>query len=793
MRYRTLICLAAGLCLLAPGAALAQRPRVKIDQVKVGFLKNPQEGVFKAGTWAPVYVDVVAPPEGLAKAELAVESTDSDDVRNSYSVPIRSLEPNERVTILTYCRPGSYSNKITAKVKVGNYEYTHDETYMSMQLAHSLYVVAGSKAPGFRRALVAANRKSDPVAGQEEDESQLNDDAGPRRSAFVDDVQLLPTRWFGYEGVDVLYLTTGSREFVEALLNEQEGRKEAIAEWVRRGGRLVMSTGRNQDLASKLGSALQVALPAEITGQKQVASLNLSGYLAGAKPLQSPPSKNNPKAGAVPVEVAQLVPKPNRPTEVPTGLDESKDLPLAVRGPFGLGRVTVVAFDLDVPPFTAWAAQREFWNKFRQQEGREPKVDPNQQRQFGANFYGVDNNEIGTQFLTTLDQFEDVPVISFGWVALFILVYILVVGPLDYFFLKKVVKRLELTWVTFPTVVILISVAAYFTAYYLKGNEQKINKVDVVDVDLLTQRAYGTSWFTIFSPRIQHYTLGAEPAQPSWAPAAKDPNRDFSTVMTWVGRPDTGYGGTGRSGSQSLFRRTYEYEPDAVAIRGVPIQVWTTKSFTTSWDAPLDPQSPLLKADLRFPPKQPELISGTITSNLPVELEDVYLYHYRNGSGQWYFLDRLLPGEPRRVDGILGKGSGMPTNTWLSAVPSEDGKAVQNSPNRRPTNRSPSGAYPTIKQMMFAESDASSGRRNTAFRSLDQSFRLRDSEEVILVGRVARKEGPAEQVAQDPASPTRLWLKGFPGQGKPREPLPGTVLQETYVRALLPVRTVQGE
>src|SRR5207302_2692824 len=52
----------------------------------------------------------------------------------------------------------------------------------------------------------------------------------------------------------------------------------------------------------------------------------------------------------------------------------------------------------------------------------------------------------------SLDFFEGVPVVSFGWVALFILIYIVLIGPVDYLFLKKVVKRLEWTWVTFPEI-----------------------------------------------------------------------------------------------------------------------------------------------------------------------------------------------------------------------------------------------------------------------------------------------------------------------------------------------------
>src|SRR5205085_6149013 len=112
--------------------------------------------------------------------------------------------------------------------------------------------------------------------------------------------------------------------------------------------------------------------------------------------------------------------------------------------------------------------------------------------------------DLASQLQHNLENFPDVPVVSFGWVALFILIYIIIVGPLDYFFLKKVVKRLELTWITFPAVVIVISAVAYFAAYYLKGKDLRINKIDVVDVDLRGGNVYGNTWFTLFSPRIQN-------------------------------------------------------------------------------------------------------------------------------------------------------------------------------------------------------------------------------------------------------------------------------------------------
>ena len=84
---------------------------------------------------------------------------------------------------------------------------------------------------------------------------------------------------------------------------------------------------------------------------------------------------------------------------------------------------------------------------------------------------------------SALEQFPGVKLIPFGWVAFFIFLYILLIGPGDYFFLKKVLKRMELTWITFPTIVVTVSLVAYYAAYVLKGNDLLVNKVDVVDID----------------------------------------------------------------------------------------------------------------------------------------------------------------------------------------------------------------------------------------------------------------------------------------------------------------------
>ena len=180
--------------------------------------------------------------------------------------------------------------------------------------------------------------------------------------------------------------------------------------------------------------------------------------------------------------------------------------------------------------------------------------------------------------------------------------------------------------------------AAYFTAYELKGRDLKINKVDVVDIDLRGNRVSGDSWFTIFSPRIQNYTIGVEPmgpetsgaTNPVWVPdSAKTTLPD--TVVSWQGKA--------KNNRQSLFRRTYSYhasiEPDASgrqpfadAMDQVPIQVWSTKTFVGNWSSRMDPAKPLFVSTLRISEADPSQITGSITSNLPIEtLTDAHLLY----------------------------------------------------------------------------------------------------------------------------------------------------------------------
>ena len=206
--------------------------------------------------------------------------------------------------------------------------------------------------------------------------------------------------------------------------------------------------------------------------------------------------------------------------------------------------------------------------------------------------------------------------------ALFILFYIVLVGPLDYFILKKLFKRLEFTWITFPVSVIVVSVVVYFAAYGLKGEDLRINKIDLVEVDLVdSKQVYGSTWFSLFSPRVAGLHGRHRAGEPTPGPRRRPPRRHRGRSSRSLEAGDTTT--LGRR-SQALFRRPYEYaDEEAAACSRVPVPVWSTRSFKASWRAPLRAKTPAVGITDEAGPIRKARggsgLAGRITNNLAVE------------------------------------------------------------------------------------------------------------------------------------------------------------------------------
>src|SRR5262249_3936805 len=118
------------------------------------FPSSLVDSQFKAGNWSPVYVDVTAGPAPVARARLTIESVDTDDVRNNYTVEVPALEPGETATLMAYTKPGSAGDEVTAVIRIDDVvAASKSDIAAAIGLEHHLYLTVGGRIPGIRRAL----------------------------------------------------------------------------------------------------------------------------------------------------------------------------------------------------------------------------------------------------------------------------------------------------------------------------------------------------------------------------------------------------------------------------------------------------------------------------------------------------------------------------------------------------------------------------------------------------------------------------------------------------------------
>ena len=245
--------------------------------------------------------------------------------------------------------------------------------------------------------------------------------------AEIINVNDLPDQWFGYSAVDLMIVTTGAdRKFWNALANDPK-RRVAIREWVRRGGHIVIAAGAEADLLEALPEFKEM-LPARLPpgGKRFVDRVALQLPNMARALLQAGPGGK--------IALQSFEPIPDRPYVSKLANDEDKS-PVVVQGAHGLGRVTLVGFDLDTGPIVDWRFREAFWEWLLNTAGT--RLPSGSDRI--SNDYSRDDDEDKylTMMQNNLEFFEGVPVISFGWVALFILLYILLIGPVEYLILKS--------------------------------------------------------------------------------------------------------------------------------------------------------------------------------------------------------------------------------------------------------------------------------------------------------------------------------------------------------------------
>lgn len=308
----------------------------------------------------------------------------------------------------------------------------------------------------------------------------------------------LPDHRAGYDSVDMIVLRDiSSRAFEEAEAH-------AISDWVAAGGTLVVVAGTNvQELRRGF---LEDLLPVKIKG---VTTADVARPLA-ATYGQSP-------RAAAPTTIADCQPHKGAEVRVTSGRQ-----PLLVRQRSGAGEVYFMAFDCQRKPLQGWdALQHQLWRELLLAAPRPPDPVAMASQYRG---YGQTDPSAMVAGLAQLD----LP--SLWVVAGFLGLYILVLVPANYYFLKWLDRR-ELAWVTTPGIVLAFSIGAYLIGHSIKGGDLLINEVRVARAAAGAKSAPAHVFIGLYSPRRTRYDLkvrarGATVREPqSW-----DPGKASATV-----------------------------------------------------------------------------------------------------------------------------------------------------------------------------------------------------------------------------------------------------------------------
>ncbi len=616
---RILIALLAAVlatALLSPALAAIPYPQPEVKSVRVGF-----GNTYKLGCWTPVDITTTSGDFSGEEFRFEIQAPDGDAVPARFVVPPVTL--------------GFDHNEFTAYARIGRADGPIEVLldHVHRDLTHEWRTVRSLSGDDLPRALPGTNELIVELGASIglPELFRRSEENEPQRTTVVtlEEPQALPERWYGYEGVDLMVIV-GGPAVEKSLLTPAA--IDALDEWVRRGGTLLIECGEEAQRVVGPGAPLARFAPGELleTIDRQPFGA-IESYAAAEQPIDLGP------AGRRTIKVPQWK-NVNGRVEL-SERSKTTEVPLVVHWPMGFGQVIFVGFDLHQPPFTTWSDRGKFLEKLLRL--RTPFARPLANVASATPGGHLGYVDLSGQLRSALDQFEGVHLVPFWTVTVLALAYIVLLFPLNYFVASRWLKRPRVAWLIFPAVAVLFCATAYAMAHQAKGDRLRVNQVDLVDVDLAGHWARGTTWFNMFSPANAAYDLRVQPNTIGTASESSSASQATQGILAWFGLAGTGLGGmSSAAASLPLIEHAYTIDPHDGTVSEAPVAKWSSKGFVARWTAPAGGIDSALTATLD------RRLHGTFTSQMPSQLDQCVLLF-----GRWaYPLKTVRPGETIRVD-----------------------------------------------------------------------------------------------------------------------------------------------
>ena len=429
----------------------------------------------------------------------------------------------------------------------------------------------------------------------------------------VTEVGRLPRNWLAYQSFRAVVLCTGDdARFIQELADSPQI-VSALRHWVEAGGKIVFSGGTMvRPLLEKEGPLSWVA-PGPVVGAITLRrTTGLESLVKATRPVIL-------RRSDAPLVAQQF--------ELEDGLITVREgnVPLVIRHGLGLGTVVAVTIDVSHRALVDWPQWDRFiaWLVGNEEASREEEASVAQSRTLMH--YGY--TDLAGQLRAALEVFPGVPFVPFAWVAGLTVLYLAIIGPLDYWLCGLLGKHRRWTWVTFPTLILLAGLVGMALASH-KGNVPHVRQLVCVDIDLKDGQLRGNCWANMYSPRPAAYRAQLRTDIPA--------NISMHDVkFGWLGIPGHGLGGMESPANVMLLPGAYVNE-DGHVFQGLPVGQWVTRGLWAIWtgklrDLPLDWQLRDRDGTLR----------GRIINRSAITLEDCVIVY-----GNWaYPVGTLEPGQ----------------------------------------------------------------------------------------------------------------------------------------------------
>jgi hypothetical protein len=443
----------------------------------------------------------------------------------------------------------------------------------------------------------------------------------------VDSLADLPTSSRGLDCADFLYLVDG--------YELSETQRLAVEEWVTAGGHLIVSCGTNlpQLLQSSVGNWLQPIFQIEPTLMFSQDLSGLQNFVSGSSQLQT---------------YRKAVPLLKLRSAQAWSVVDSINGPLMQRVSYGAGQITILAVNLNEKPVNQWLSLPQLYEMLifgRQLDTSETSAS----RSGRISSSGV--SDLATQIAAVSDAVPAAERWSTWNVMLLIVAFLIVIGPIDYLLVVRLLQKPHLTWLTFP---LLIAGTCYLAWSWVGTRDAPliVRQMELLDIaqPASKQTIRTRSWSSISAADSGHISVTARPL-PFATTIDQNVMKQARTTVSWHGRAENVYGGLYREGGvalgRQLSRRSDQQNENGSGFSSIPLLTDGSSAFLAETFADVS-NSVAVKSNLQVPPSG--LLEGGFTHHLSSPIENwivvfgnrVYHPAPKADAGEY----RIEPGKP---------------------------------------------------------------------------------------------------------------------------------------------------